>query len=453
MGEVTRAPGPGLLKFLWGVRRLGFLAEVSALWREHGDVFQVGSGAKTLLFAMHPEHVKYVNVSRRDNYDKGATYDDVRDYISGAGLVASTGEIWRRQRKLMAPFFTPANIRTYAGLMIRDAEALAERWADRSARGEEVDMAEEMTQVTAAIILASMFGGEVQLPIDRIREAVEVMVAFVDRRRIAPTPPLWVPTPLNRRYLRVREFTYRAIPEIIAARRASDPATWPDDLLSRLMNARDEDTGEPMSETLLRDETLTIFFAGHETTARTMTFVWYALAANPDVEARLHAELDEVLGGRSPTVEDLRRLPYTLRVIKEVLRLYTAVPIYVRNAIAADTLGGYDVAPGTPVMMSSYHTHRHPEFWPDPERFDPERWTPEREAERHRYAYHPFAAGPRVCIGNNFSMLESHLLLAVLGQRFRPRLREGYVPEWEMRGLLGLANGLPMQLERRRRER
>jgi cytochrome P450 len=277
------------------------------------------------------------------------------------------------------------------------------------------------------------------------------MVDFSNQRmrQIGPSVPLWVPTKQNRRYKELRDFTHGAIGDIIAARRAADPSTWPDDLLTRLMNARDEDTGEAMAETLLRDESLTIFFAGHETTARTMTFAWYALAANPEVEARLHEELDRELGGRVPTVEDLQRLPYTMGVVKEVLRLYPAAPFYLRDAFEADTISGFEIPPGAAVMLSPYYTHRHPDFWPDPERFDPDRWTPEHEAARHRYAYHPFAVGQRICIGNNFSLLETHLLLAVLAQHFAPRLRPGYEPQWEMKGVLGLANGLPMTIARR----
>ena len=180
-----------------------------------------------------------------------------------------------------------------------------------------------------------------------------------------------------------------------------------------------------------------------------MTFAWYALASNPHVTARLHAELDRVLGGRLPAVDELRRLPYTLQVVKEVLRLYPAAPFYVRDAIGPGKIGGFDVSAGASIMLSPYYTHRHPQFWENPEVFDPDRWTPERDAARHDYAYHPFAVGPRVCIGNNFSLLESHLLLAILAQRFTPQLRPNYEPRWEMQGVLGLANGLPMVIATR----
>src|SRR5690606_15775422 len=201
------------------------------------------------------------------------------------------------------------------------AERMASRWEELARRGAEVDMAEEMTRVTQAIILKAMFSTESMHSIDRMKEAVDTMLAFVASRMASPLPD-WVPTRKQREHQAARALVQRSIRAIIAERRAMDEAEWPDDLLTRLMRARDEETGLPMSESLLHDESLTTFVAGHETTARTMTFAWYALAANPHVAERLHEELDGVLGGRAPSTEDLRQLPYTLRVIKEVLRLY-----------------------------------------------------------------------------------------------------------------------------------
>ena len=444
-----KAPGPGLLRFIHGVRKHGFLEFAGRQWREHGDVFQVRIGRRTLVFAMHPDAVEHVNVGHRHNYDKLGSYDVVRRYLLGDGLVVSTGELWRRQRRLMAPFFTPKGIQAYSRLMLSDGARLVERWQGLAGQGAEVEIAEEMTFVTASIILKAMFSSETIESIHQMKDAVETMIGFVDTKMAGVPLPLWLPTAKNRRYVAARELVHRAIRGVIAERRAVEEARWPDDLLTRLMQARDEETGQAMSEGLLRDESITTFFAGHETTARTMTFAWYALAANPTVTQRLHEELDRVLAGRPPTAELLRQLPYTLQVIKEVLRLYPAAPFYVRDAIASDQIGGFEVPAGAAVMLSPYYTHRHPQFWADPEVFDPDRWTREREAGRHSHAYHPFAAGPRICIGNHFSLLESHVLLAMLATRFTPRLRAGYVPQWVMRGTLGLANGLPMRIAAR----
>jgi len=443
------APGPGTLRFIHGVRRRGFLHFVGESWQKYGDVFQVRFGPRTLMFAMHPDAVEHVNVSGRQNYDKLASYDPVRKYLLGEGLVASTGELWRRQRKLMAPFFTPKGVQAYAELMIRDGVRLVERWQALAKAGAEVEIAREMTIVTASIILRSMFSSATMESIHQMKDAVETMISFVNSPMSRLSLPLWIPTSKNRKYLAARNLVHHSIAGLIAKRRATDESQWPDDLLSRLMKVRDEETGQAMSENLLRDESITTFFAGHETTARTMTFAWYALASSPHVTAQLHAELDRVLGGRVPTVDELRRLPYTLQVVKEVLRLYPAAPFYVRDAIGPDQIGGFDVPAGASIMLSPYYTHRHPQFWENPEVFDPDRWTHARDAARHDYAYHPFALGPRVCIGNNFSLLESHLLLAILAQRFTPRLRPNYEPRWEMQGVLGLANGLPMVIAAR----
>lgn len=444
-----KIPGPGMLPFITDVRRHGFLQVVGELWREHGDVFQVRAPGRTLIFAIHPDAVEHVNVSHRQNYAKLGSYEPVRKYLIGDGLVASNGETWRRQRRLMAPFYTPKGVQAYAELMIRDGKHLVERWQKLASTGSEVDIAEEMTHVTASIILKSMFSSETVESIDQMKSAVETMLTFVNDRMTGVAIPLWVPLRKNRRYTAARDMVHRSIGGLIAQRHATDEAQWPDDLLTRMMQARDDETGQAMSEVLLRDESITIFFAGHETTARTMTFAWYALATNPQVTARLHAELDSVLGGRTPTVDQLRELPYTLQVIKEVLRLYPAAPMYARDAVAADQIAGFDVPAGASVMLSPYYTHRHPQFWENPEVFDPDRWLDARENAQHRYAYHPFAAGPRICLGNNFSLLESHLLLAILAQRFAPRLRAGFEPRWEMQGTLGIANGLPVVIAAR----
>lgn len=445
---MSAPPTLPLPRLLHGVWRSGFLDTIGRAWREQGDLFQVRIGRRRLVLAIHPDAVERVNVAHRQNYEKLESYDGVRKYLLGEGLVVSTGELWRRQRKLMAPFYTPKGVQAYAELMLRDGARLAERWDALAQRGAEVDMAEEMTSITAAIILEAMFSTKTMHSLDRMKDAVEAMLAFVDGQTVGVIPP-WFPTPKKRAYQAAYALVHRSIAALIAERRAQDESEWPEDLLSRLMKVRDEETGLPMSESLLRDESITTFFAGHETTARTLTFTWYALAANPGVAERLHEELDRVLGGNPPTVESLRQLPYTLQIVKEVLRLYPAAPFYVRDAVGPDRLGDYDIPAGAAVMLSPYYTHRHPAFWDEPDVFNPDRWTREREAERHAHAYHPFAAGPRVCIGNHFSLLESHLLLALLAQRFVPRLRPGTEPRWVMRGTLGIEGGLPMSITAR----
>ncbi len=442
-------PGRGSFAAIRGLSQHGFLAYVGQLWQAYGDSFQLQLGSRTLIFAIHPEAVRHINVTNRQNYDKLSTHDVLRRYLVGDGLVASTGELWRRQRKLMTPFFKPRGVQTYAAIMLRDGVQLIERWEGIARSGEAVQVDEEMMRVTASIILKAMFSTETNEAIVDMKEAVETMLAFAQAHLAGIRPPVWVPTPMNRKYRTARDKVHAYVNGLIAQRRALSETQWPDDFLTRLMQARDEETGENMAASLLRDECITMFVAGHETTARAMTAAWYALASNPAVEARLHEELDAVLGDRDPTVEDLQRLPYTLQVIKEAMRLYPPAPFYIREAVAADTYDGYAVPAGSGVMMSPYYTHRHSDFWENPLQFDPDRWTPEREAAQHPYAYHPFATGQRMCIGYSFSLLESQLLLALIARRFAPRLMPGYTPQWVMNSTLGTTNGFPMRIEAR----
>jgi cytochrome P450 len=430
---------------LSGFRRAGFLDYIGELWQKYGDVFQINVLNRRMLVAMHPDAVRQVNVTNRQNYDKLQSYDVVRKYILGNGLVASTGELWRRQRKLMSPLYTPKGVQAYGEIMLKDGYRLSERWSHMD--GRTVEIGEEMTYVTAAIILRAMFSMKTDEEIMGMKKAVETIIGY-SCNQTGIMIPLWMPTRKNRAYKQARTMVHNYIDALIQQRRSIPETDWPNDLLTRLMQARDEETNKPMSESLLHDESITTFFAGHETTARTLTYTWYALASNPQVAEKLHNELDTVLADRVPTLEDLHHLPYALRVIKEVLRLYPPAPFYIRDSIGEDELGGFNTG-GLPVLMSPYYTHRHPDFWENPLEFNPDRWTPEQEANRHPYAYHPFAAGQRVCIGNNFSLLESHILLSLLAKEYAPRLVPGFTPNFIMGGTLGTSNGFPMIIEHR----
>jgi len=429
------------------MQQKGLLKFFMDAWRQYGDMARIQIRSETMFLVTHPDDVRAVNVSQRNNFAKLQSYDVVREMLLGDGLLTSTGDLWKRQRRLMAPFFTPTAVTDYFPIILADGQALIERWDRLAESGETVEIIDEMMLVTASIILRSMFSMESDEQLLQIKNAVETMIGFVATREMIPLSlPLWLPTPANNRYRQAHELVHTYIEGLIGRRRAMPEDEWPDDLLSKLMLARDEETGQAMSDDLIRDETITIFFAGHETTARTLAFLWYALSQNPHVEQRLHEEIDTVLDRRTPTLDDLRQLEYTLRVIKETLRLYPPAPIYVRDTIADDEVGGRLVPAGARMMLFPYATHRHPDFWDDPGRFDPDRWLPEREAARHPYAYHPFAAGQRICIGNNFSLFESQVLVALLAARFTPRLAPGHQPQIGMAGTLVSRNGLPMKV-------
>jgi cytochrome P450 len=445
---------PGLVQIALQIRAKGPLQFFVEQWRAQGDLPELRMGRHKLFFIVHPEHVRHVLVTARQTFDKGATWDSSRLLLLGDGLIASTGELWKRQRRLMSTFFTPRSIEQYYPVILAAAEVTERRWDALARAGKPTDVGEEMMLMTASIVLRSMFG--MDAPEDRLlglQADIEAMIRFVNRRELKPVKaPMWAPVPSHLHYRGARARVHAFIHDVIARRRTKPQADWPDDLLTKLMLARDEETGQAMTDLLVRDESLGIFIAGHETTARTLAFLWYALDDNPHVADRLHAELDAVLPrDQPPTIEHLKRLPYTLQVIKEVLRLYPPTPMFPRDPGADQVLDGVRIAAGTYTLLFPYATHRHPDFWDDPERFDPDRWLPEREAARHPYAYYPFGAGQRVCLGNNFAMLEAHVITALLARRFRAKLVAGHRPQIEAAPQLGSRNGLPMMITERSR--
>ncbi|MFP2905329.1 cytochrome P450 [Pyxidicoccus sp. 3LFB2] len=441
---------PSLIEVARIMRREGLLGLLMQSWRSGGDLAYVRVGfAKPLYLVTHPEHVRHISVTHRQNYEKHASYDSVRDLLMGQGIVGAIGEDWRRQRKLMASFFTPRAVERFHSVFLADTQQLIQRWRGLPG-GQPVDMFDEMMHITASIILHALFSTESDDTLERIREAVESNVAFASGRQMELLPvPLWVPTPGNRRFQRTRRSVDRYIRGVVERRQALPREQWPEDLLTRMMTTPDEETGGTMADQLVVDNGVTLFVAGHETTARTLGFLWYALSQHPEVEARLHAELDAVLGEAPPTLGDLKKLPYTLQVIKEVMRLYPPVTMYPRDVVADDELAGVRIPAGARVMLFAFGTHRHPDYWEDPERFDPDRWLPEREAGRDPHAYHPFASGHRICLGNNFSLLETHVVAAMLARRFKVRLKPGHQPRLDTLGMLRLRNGLPMLIEPR----
>ena len=432
------------------MQREGYLPFLTNTWRKYGDLAHMQIGPGNVFLVTHPDHVRHVNVSSRQNYEKGPSYKAVRELLLGNGLVASTGDLWRRQRRLMAPFFTPRAVEQYYKLMVEDGDWFIQRWNGLAGSQLQVEMINEMMIITARIILRTMFSMHADEDIVQLKGAVETMISFTARHEINPfSMPLWMPTPPNQKYKQARQQVHTYIDGLIAQRRAIPQEQWPEDLLGKLMGSRDEESGEMMPDDLVRDEAITMFFAGHETTARTLSFMWYALSQNPEVAEKLHEEIDRVVGDKFPSIDDLKQLPYTLQVIKETLRLYPPAPIYARDAVGEDVIDGVTIPAGARMLPIPWITHRHPDFWENPEAFDPERWTPEREAQMHPYQYHPFAAGQRICIGNNFSLFESHLLTTMLARRFAPLLKPGHKPRFEMAGTLSSLNGLPMTIRKR----
>ena len=424
----TGPRGLPLLGVALEIRRdpLGTLARTA----EYGPVAAFPFGPMRAYLVSHPDGLKHVLQDNARNYTKELFGYDLLRRIVGDGLLTSDGETWLKQRRLAQPAFHRARISAMAERMVRATEELAGQWADTQRTGGVRLLVEDMMALTLRIVGEALLGSDVREETRLVGEAFTVLShQTTERFRAFHLLPPVLPTAYDRAFRQANASLRSVVTRLIEQRRQHGEDRG--DLLSMFMLARDEETGERMDDAHLRDELLTMLLAGHETTANTLSWVWGMLHQHPDVERALHAELDAVLGGRSPTVEDVPRLVYTRRVLEETLRLYPPAYSLSRKALADDTVCGYQVRGGAVVYFSPYVTHRLSEFWPDPERFDPDRFTPEQVAARPRYAYFPFLGGPRQCIGNTFAMMESTLVLATLAQRHRPRLVEGstLVPE------------------------
>lgn len=418
------------------------LAFISRIAQEYGTVARYRLGNVTFYQVNHPDGVQRVLQENNHNYIKGAMFDPFRKTF-GEGLFMSEGATWLRQRRLMQPAFHRQRVAGFGNLMTEAGLRLADRWESAVLSGRPLDIASEMTHLTMEVVTRAMFNMAVQDEDNAISRAITVVLENVAYRFEVPFyPPVSIPTPRNRRYLAALQELDKIIYGIIAERRKEAPET--PDLLSLLMEARDADTGDGMSDKQLRDELLTIFIAGHETTATTLSWVWYALSTHPEIERRLRAELEQILAGRVPTVADLPNLDYNRMVIEETMRLYPPAWITNRSSLAEDEICGYHIPARGVVALSPYVIHRHPDFWENPEGFDPERFNPERSAGRPRFAYFPFGGGPHQCIGQGFAMVEAQLVLATLAQRFRLHLLPGRPVAMKAMTTLRPADGLWM---------
>jgi cytochrome P450 len=390
--------------------------------REYGDVVRLVVGPPGVRFDLycvfHPDDVKAVLAGPREGYSKGTRFYRQIAEAFGWGLVTSEGELWRRQRRLIQPLFTRRQIASYAELMAEEAAAVADGWERARRNGGGVDAGSEMVRLTLRVVGRAIFGDDVARAGDVLDSAFAVLGRHTARRATSPlaAPESW-PTPANRRAARARRALYGVVDDLIADRERAGAEG--DDLVSRLLRARDPDTGVAMDVQQVRDEALIFLLAGHETTSTALTFTLHLLGRHPAEQQLVHAEIDAVLDGRLPTVDDMAALERTARAIKEALRLYPPAYAVGRRAESDQQIGGYSIPAGSFVVVSQFATHRHPRFWDDPEVFDPTRFTAEREAARHRFAYFPFGAGPRSCIGSHFAILEATIAAAVLLQRFR----------------------------------
>lgn len=402
----------------------GFIEFLQHSWRTYGDCFELRVGNQSIKIVVHPDDIEAMLLTRRDKYIKGAAYDQFRRLV-GEGLVTAEGELWRRERRVIQPCFRRETIAALGDRMVAQTDAMLERWT----ASEPFDVHAELMRLALEIIAECLFGLEfgddrASISTRAFTEAMEVIAA---RITAVAVPPSWLPTRGNRRLARSVAALDRVVAGVIASRRRA--GLDHDDLLGALLRARDEHD-QPLDEPQLRDEVVTMFLAGHETTAVALTWTLWLLAQHDEVRSRAVAEVDAALGDRPPTCADLPKLGYLGQVFHESMRMVSPVWSGVRNCVEPDTLGrGFPVVPGDRVMNLICFTHQHREFWPDPERFDPDRFNPEASAERHKFAYMPFSEGPRKCVGLHFATMEAQLVLARLLQRGELRCVEGFVPE------------------------
>jgi len=386
-----------------------------------GDVFRSHIGPTLVHFLYHPDHVRRVLYDHQKNYPRGWHYRLLRSLL-GNGLVASEGDHWRRQRRLAQPAFHRQRLSGYARVMIEATSGMLARWERAAAEESTMDIGNEMSRLTLAIAGLTLFSRDPSQEADVVGRTFGVLARYLEHRFNHPfiSLPAWVPTASNRRMKDAARTLNGVVLALIQERRRE--GRHHGDLLSMLMQARDEETGEAMTEDQVRSEALTFLVAGHETTSTALTWTWFLLGSHPSIRQRVREEVGRVLGGRLPTIEDVPHLIATRMAIEESMRLCPPVWALSREAAQEDEIGGYRIPARSTVIVSPFVTHRHPDFWEQPELFDLDRFTPERVAQRPKGAYFPFLGGPHQCIGNEFAMLEMCLIVAMVLQRFQVEL-------------------------------
>ena len=430
MEAATRPPTlPGSL-FMGSATALrkDALGTLLAAQRDHGDVVFVTAGPpglRTEFYGVfHPDGVRRVLANRETDYRKdNPHWEEMRDVL-GNGIVVAQDEDWRMQRRALQPLFTPQKVNSYAAIMAGETNRLMARW--RAAEDGVVDLGRDVGALTLQVIGRILFGNELGSAVDTVQDSFPVINRYVLSRGMSPVrvPQSW-PTPANRRMLAARRNLYAMCDRIISGHRA---ATETDkDFVGLMMQSR-TDGGASFDDEQIRDQVLLFMLAGHDTTASALMFAVHLLATHRDHQERAYAEVSSVLGGRDATAADLAAMPFLKMVLKETMRLYPSIPLLGRCTPTGDEVGGHATPPGSAVWTIPWVTHRHPEFWSDPERFDPDRFRPEAEAGRHRFAWFPFGAGPRSCIGEHLSMLELTVALAGILRHFELKAVQTDVP-------------------------
>jgi cytochrome P450 len=420
------------------------LAFLTSLANQYGDVVYFKFGPEPVYLVNKPEYIKDILVTNSRNFAKSRGLEAAKRFL-GQGLLTSEGEFHRRQRRLVQPAFHQQRISSYGNVMVDYADHLSKSWRDNQT----LDMAQEMMKLTLAIVSKTLFDADVESEAGDIREALtEIMhllksgltLPFGDKiEKILILP--WI------RFQRAKARLDQTMYRIINERRASGIDRG--DLLSMLLMSQDGDGGDGMSDCQVRDEAMTLFLAGHETTANALTWTWYLISQHPEIERQLQSELAAVLGGRLPTAEDVARLEYTESVFAEAMRLYPPAWAIGRRALSDYQIGDYHIPARSILLMSQWVTHHDERFFPDPFKFDPDRWTPRQRETRPKFSYYPFGGGPRVCIGEPFAWMEGVLVIATLAQKWGMTLVPGHRVQTEPLITLRPKYGMRMTLEAR----
>ncbi len=442
-GELRVPPGPPRRATFRLLRQLASdrLTLMSTAAATYGDAVKVGIGPKTLYFFNHPDTAKHVLADNAANYEKGIGYQEAKRAL-GDGLLTSSGELWRKQRRTIQPVFQNKRIAGQATAVAEEAERLVGRLRAHTG-GAPVDVLTELTGFTLGVLGRALLDtdlGEFD-SIGHSFEAVQDQAMF--EMESMGLVPRWLPLPKQRRFRSARADLGRIVAKLVADRLA-DPRPDGDDVLTRLIRSTARETDPRVAERRMRDELITLLLAGHETTASTIGWTLHLIDEHPQVAERLRAEAVEVLGDRPPSYPDLARLPYTTMVLHEAMRLFPPVWILTRRALGEDAVGGYRVPPGADVMVCPYTLHRHPAFWDRPDEFDPDRFDPARPADRPRYAYIPFGAGPRFCVGNHLGMMEATFVVAMIARELRLATVPGHRVVAEPMLSLRVRGSLPM---------